>query len=154
MRLLRGSLTNLVRQGRITLQIPEIEVNISENPNQELSEENPFPFVLTACTNDEYVEYPDEWFMYVKYDSSSLRPCVGKESGFLYFTRVGYEVNKEEIREAFEAACDRGHGNSFSTFEVYVEDFFSKMEKRIERTINRERGKLDELEEQLAIVKG
>ena len=77
----------------------------------------------------EYVEAPDEWFIRLK----DRRPAVGREDGFLFLTRIGWEANKEQMRQAFETAqFKRG---TWEDFEKHVEDFFTDSKKRAARFV-------------------
>ena len=66
------------------------------------------------------VEYPDEWFVWLKSTTSGLRPVVGRESGFLFLSRVGYEANREALKQAFS----ENRGCSWEDFERHVEKHF------------------------------
>lgn len=99
------------------------------------------------------VDMPDEWFMFV---NAGPVPVVGKQEGFLYLTRKGYEDNKDRLRTAFELAIasgfDRTDGRGWVAFEEYVENHFTKLAKAIEKKrkyLNKLLVDLDEYEKKM-----
>jgi|WetSurSiteA1Bulk_404760.scaffolds.fasta_scaffold00038_69 hypothetical protein len=74
------NLLTLVKEGRLTLQIPQFYLGF-----------RPLPTTT-------WIDFPDNWFCFVK---NSNRLSLGKEGGFLYWSRIGYEANKEKIISAY-----------------------------------------------------
>lgn len=135
MKIFKDSITISAGKGRVTLQVPSVMLEWPEDEKREY----------------EYEEVPDEWMCVLKDD----RPVAGKESGFLYLTRTGYEANKLKLKEAFERAVadgyDRGAGhNKWLDFERYVEKHFNRVEKKTKRETEKYRKKLKELEKFVA----
>jgi len=112
MEILKDAITSSARGGYLSLQIPEIAVRFNGG-------------------QDEVENIPDDWVCRLK---SCDRPAVGKESGFLYLTRKGYEANKPAIRAAFEQAIasgtDRTGGIGWPAFEQAAAFHFSEVERR------------------------
>jgi len=130
-------ITALQGKGYVTLQIPQFSIDIGPTPEPEVEPPEP------------QVELPADWFNVIKYVGNACRPCIGKENGFLFLTRKGYEANKERIRKAFEQAIakglDRTNGEGWLAFEKYAEKHFSEMEKTIEKEKNKFAKKVAEL---------
>lgn len=124
MEILKGAITALVSEGRLTLQVPAY--CIGNDPECEI--------------------VPDSWFCFLQ---SNGTPCVGKQSGFLYLTKAGYEANKEDIKVAFEAAIARGldrtNGVGWPAFEQYVTEHFAKVEKQRKHQAAQLQKKLNEI---------
>ena len=124
MRIFKDAITTLAAEGRRTLQVPDLVIAIPPVRLEEV----------------EYEEVPDEWFTRLKRDV----PCAGKENGFLYLSRKGYEANKERLKEAFlKAQYKRG---TWEQFEKDAEDHFAKVETARQRKLKLLRAKADELE--------
>ena len=122
MKMSKQLLTYNVSTGYISLQIPEL---ILDTDNQTL--------ILASGTMSDVIDMPDEWFMR-KYGS---KICIGKRTGVLYFSRKGYNANKDLLKTAFEEAIQRGHdridGKGWKLFEQKAEEFFSKLSKSVAR---------------------
>ncbi len=102
MQILKNSITSLARRGYITLQVPTRDLWLTENP--------PEP---------EIEEIPDDWIILLRANNSI---AIGKESGFCYLTKKGWEHNKDEIMEAFlSAQHPRG---TWEDFENHAETHF------------------------------
>lgn len=121
MKIIKETITMLAASGHITLQVPDAYIG---DPEPEME------------------EAPDEWFMYVKCEGNAHRPCVGKESGFLYLSRAGWEANKDRIKEVFEAYNEKMRREypthkwqTWADFEAHVEKHFDDMRKIIQRKI-------------------
>jgi hypothetical protein len=104
----------LLKEGQPTLQIPTISLSIPGYPQ---------------TTEAETVyEHPDDWFCILKNE----RLAVGKEQGFLFWTRKGFLANKEAIKNNFSTTrC------SWEYFEAKAEEFFDKIEKNIEKQLKK-----------------
>lgn len=111
MQILKGAITQLASRGHLTLQVPECAI-------------------CKPGTNVEMEEAPDEWFCVLKHNCV---PASGKESGFLYLTRAGYEANKDALRTAFESAIEEDWDKDWNwpAFEKMAEAHFQKVEKAI-----------------------
>ena len=78
MKILKGAITSLAEQGYITLQIPIYDVWIDQAPQQSETE-----------------DIPDKWVIYLK--GGQRRPTIGKEKGYLFLSRLGWDKNREKI---------------------------------------------------------
>lgn len=127
MQILKGAITQLASEGHLTLQIPECAICFPGDPVVDME------------------EAPDEWFCVLKRDV----PVLGKESGFLHLTRVGYEANKNALKAAFATACatgrDRTNGVGWPAFEKMAEEHFKKVEKATTKQKKLLAQKLDQL---------
>jgi hypothetical protein len=114
MNIFEGSITQLASEGYLTLQVPHCVVG------------EPTP---------DTVEVPDEWLCELKSDV----PVTGRQEGFLFLTRAGYEANKDAIKKAFEKACangkDRTDGEGWAAFEKRAEEHFKHIEERCKKRI-------------------
>jgi len=102
MRIPTSSITTLAGEGRITLQVPACWIG----------------------TAPELTDYPDEWFCQLR---GARVPAVGRETGFLFLTRAGFEANKAAIRAAFEAANTRRSGEGWAAFEAHAAQHFANI---------------------------
>jgi hypothetical protein len=111
MLIIKGAITHLASRGYITTQVPNIALG------------NPQP-------DDE--ECPDEWFVLLH----EGRPAIGKEYGIWHLTRIGWEANKDKIKQAFEEALaeglDRTGGRGWEVFVEQVEEEFVQRKKKFE----------------------
>lgn len=122
MRIIKDAIITHASEGRITMQVPEFSYG----------------------TREQYVELPDEWFC--RLVGASSRPVVGKESSFLFLTRIGYANNKHDLRTAFESAIARGRTTTtWVEYELIVEQHFQKVEKQRRKLAENLQKKLDTL---------
>ena len=61
-------------------------------------------------------------------------PATGKQQGFWFLTRIGWNANYENIKQAFEAAEHRTR--TWEEYEQYAERFFREVETKTQRKIN------------------
>lgn len=101
MKVLKGVLFTLTREGRHTLQVPQFCIGSGE---------------------PEVEDIPDDWIMELKSDKT---PCVGKEQGVLVYDQEGPGGEQGKIREGFVE--NRG---TWSEFEKHVEEHFQKIEHK------------------------
>lgn len=106
MRLSKDAILSSAKQGYLSLQVPDIYIGF----------------------DTDLADFPDDWFCYLK-EAFSGRPAIGKEEGFLYLSRKGYEVNREAMKESF--SLERGH--DWVAFEAYVAEHFAKIERFVEK---------------------
>lgn len=119
MRISKSAIYCLASEGRITLQIPTLY--IGKLPN-------------------DVVDLPDNWFCQMRYPR---RPCVGREQGFLYLTKKGWDANKKDIKKAFMASqYKRG---TWQDFEDYVKQHFVDCRKNIKTQIAYHQTKITQL---------
>lgn len=128
MKLPPSALTQLARERHFTLQIPHITIRLrprmvfdsdsSRMHRREVEE------VLEHPPEEAAVEYPDHWFCWLK---AGLQPCMGREVGFLYFTRAGYEANLEALREA--------SGEDWPRFQKEAEQHFKDQRRNAEKLV-------------------
>lgn len=109
MRLPDGAITSLAERGKCSLQVPDLYFH-----------------------EESLVEYPDEWFVQLKYDGG-LRPVVGREQGCLHLSRIGYEANKDAIKNAFL----RSGPVDWSDFERHAEMHFRTLRTTTEKLVAR-----------------
>lgn len=119
MRLMRGCFLTLAEEGRLTLQTTQYYI---------------------GADSDDYVDYPDEYFMELKIIGSKqgvtrYRAACGREEGFLYLTRTGFEHFKADMKQAFNKRVDRG--NEWADFENYAYGLFPRV--RVETEIHLKR---------------
>jgi len=130
----KGVITSLASEGRLTLQVPQYDIIIKEGRAF-------FAQSLTCAEGAK--EHPDEWFVWLK----NSRPAIGRESGFLFLTRKGWEANKEEIKKAFEASkTKRG---TWKEFEDHAEYHLKEVEEKTQKHIRFLQKKIDVLNESL-----
>ena len=112
MKLTKKAITRLASEGRITLQIPEIN--------------------LGNVTEDMFSDFPDNWFTRLK---SSKLPVIGKkEWGYLFLSESGWKINKKDIKKAFEnAAFKRG---TWGDFELHAEQHFLDVKIALDKRID------------------
>jgi len=120
MKIIKDIITTLPKQGYITLQIPGVAVTLDGSP-------------LPGSE-----DLPDEWFTELK---DGRRPAVGKEWGFLYLTRKGWEANRHRIKRDFTP--NRG---TWEDFEAYVDEHFKSVEINRKKEIKRLKTKIKLLE--------
>ncbi len=123
MKILKDAITSLASEGRMTLQIPQVDLN-------------PRGFESSIK------EVPDEWVVALK-DGSY--PAVGREQGYLYLTRAGWFANRDDIKDAFEGARF-SRGNTWEDFEEYARKHFQKVEHNTMRRIRLFENKVKELQ--------
>ena len=120
-------LYHLIRTGYVTLQIPNITVEFY----------SPVPLTQTPPPAQDIIQIPEDWINTLKYDSGYMRPCIGKESGFIYFTEKGYIECKDKIKDAFLDAFRNGRSRgtnptmtehqAWTMFDTYAQDHFKKV---------------------------
>jgi len=121
MKLIKGSITRLSSQGYITLQIPGYAIG---DPGIEIETE----------------EVPDNWIIILH---SNKCASVGKEGGFLFLTKTGWEANKDKIKDAYENA--KHQRGPWEKFELHAEEQFKKVEKSTKHKIQFLQKKIDQL---------
>lgn len=114
-----NSITDAAEEGRISLEVSNIFFDLND-------EDNPRYFNNGDDDLEDYTELPDDWFC--GFDESGL-PIYGKQDGFLYLTRKGWEACKEEIRKAYENSELRT--KTWEDFEKYADDFLNKVDNKI-----------------------
>jgi len=126
MKLPRDSITQLTREGHCTLQVPDSVYLLPGDDGSKL----------------DLVDYPDDWFTMIK---SGDEPAIGREEGFTYLSRKGYEANKAELKAAIESAVDKRQV-TWEKFEKYAEKHFAGVEKAVAKKLKNLRSKVAELE--------
>ena len=124
-------LFSLPAEGRVTLQIPDIEVDFSNR----------------TSSRSDFSAYPKDWF--VKLNNNI--PAVGKQDGFTHWTKKGWEANKDKIKDAFlKTSTPRGY--TWEDFEKHASEHFASVQKKTERKIKDLSSKLDALKDMLERV--
>jgi len=117
MKILKDSITCLAGEGRLTLQVPMFDLG----------------------GKPKYEEVPDEWFIYLNHDRIPTTPRYG----YLYLTKIGFEENKEKLKDAFlKAPHKRG---TWEEFETAADNHFNKILTSIDKKINYHQKKATEL---------
>lgn len=121
-------------EGRLTLQVPTLNLDVYGSDMQEVT-------LLNA------VNLPDEWFCYLKYDAT---PCIGKQSGFLYLTRKGYMANYDDLKLAFQSSIangcsDRTNGVGWPAFEQHAKEHFVRVSARLKFLISKKQREMRNL---------
>lgn len=114
-----------VSLGKITFQVPQYSISINERH-------------IETKKNEFDNELPDEWFIELK--GGSNVPVIGKQQGYLFISKIGYEQNKEEILRRFVAA-----GGSVEELETEANKFYNKLEKSIHKKISQLQKDLNKL---------
>ena len=128
MKILKGAVTSLASQGYITLQIPVYDVWIDQDPQQSETE-----------------DIPDNWVIHLK--GGQNRPVIGKEKGFLFLSKIGWEANWKKIRQAYlDSGSPRG---TWADFEEHVELHFEGVIKATQKKIIYEEKRVKKLKEVL-----
>lgn len=99
----------LAREGRLTLQIPDLVVNFPRGVKPQIESE-------------------------IEVDDAHVDRCYGGRltpRGYPHFSRKGYEFYKDRLKAAFE---DTGRGN-WGAFEEEAEKHFVTLEKYLKRDI-------------------
>jgi hypothetical protein len=120
MRIIQGSIIDHPSTGRMTLQIPSIAIFIG------------------AESSAQYEEVPDEWICELRQEV----PVTGKEQGYLFLTRTGWDANREQIRQAFEAS---GSQATWEQFEQFARRHFTEVERKTQRKLQQLQNKVDQL---------
>ena len=133
MKILKDAITSLAGEGRITLQVPVYDIMVEDG--------RAIAHTAYDLEEERVADVPDEWFITLRSNS----PAVGKESGYTFLSRAGWEANKDEIKKAFESnAHPRG---TWSDFEKYAEHQFTTVKKNANRRIKLLLSKVDQLKE-------
>lgn len=116
MEILKDAHLTMVKEGRVTLQVPEWEIV----PNK------PAGTMLAQGVTNNGVSYPDDYFMHTKIIGYNRkvgcrqRAAVGREEGFLHMTRTGYNYFKAELK----ANWSQMRGSTWQDFDDAAEQFF------------------------------
>lgn len=135
MKILKGVITTLAGEGRMSLQVPQYTVIVHN--------ERAIAYDASQVKPDDVIDAPDEWFVYLRNNS----PAVGKESGHLFLTRAGWDANRKEIREAFlNSEFPRG---TWADFQDHVDMHFAEVKRNGNRRIKLLNDKVKQLKEAL-----
>ena len=119
MQIVKGSITILAAEGRLTLQIPGAYI---------------------GC-KPEMEEAPDDWFIVLK----DNRPVVNKrEHGFLFLSKKGWEANNATIKAAF---AGNSRGTTWEQMEVHAAEHFAAVERGTEKYLQGLRDKIAAVEQ-------
>lgn len=99
----------------------------------------PLDYKLITIPKTALVDYPDEWFIIL--NGTTIN--IDKKSGFIYLNRIGFEANKEILKETAELAVreklDNTNGVGWPAIESYAEHYYAKLvrenEKRLKTTL-------------------
>jgi hypothetical protein len=104
-----GAITCLAEEGRLTLQVPEISLG---------------GYVAQ--------DHPDEYFIPVRYPDDI---AVGKEEGFTYLSRIGYNHYRADLQKAFNSRQTRG--STFGGFHVEALAFLDRVKVKGNRKLKK-----------------
>jgi len=126
MKIYEGFIGALRNEGRQTLQVPDIVISF-------------------AGSKEKVVEVPDNWFIRVYGEF----PSVGREEGFLYLSKIGFENNKNKLKKEYFSGFSRRNGRKpveqdWKDFEDYAENFFVELKKNLDFKIFKSKNKLRE----------
>jgi len=127
-------LLTLPSEGRITLQIPQFSIDFDNKTYSEIDN----------------AMLPTGWICELK----DGRVAVGNESGYTYWSRSGFEANKELIRAAFETAMKKypKSPNNWAAFEAFARDWFDAVAKKTKKHAANLRKKAEEAEKALEFL--
>lgn len=111
MKVYAGALTLMAAEGRLSVQVPHLNLRIVEGQ--------------VAIADLPTVEIPDEWIESLKGYGSGHRRCTGRELGFWHLSRAGYEANKEALRAAL---VGNARGTTWEQYEAAAEAHFADVE--------------------------
>lgn len=129
----KGALTSLLREGRLTLQIPQVVIDAGAEPTPK---------------EDLLEKIPAKWVCQLKSDKT---PCIGRQQGFLYLTKMGWEHNKEALFEAFVEGYPKRHGDHLGEIDLrdmlerHVEQHFEAIEMQKNKQIDKRIQEIREL---------
>jgi len=157
MKISKSSLTYLARSGYMTLQVPQYTISLGRQlaigDNGEVVE-------------PEEIEIPDNWIIETKHQgglwSQNERLCVGRERGFWHLSPIGWAANRDAIKEAWESVSvgmrrtaddrrdDPKAGVEWADFEAWVARWFEKLNRGMDREIDKVTDRLIALREAAA----
>lgn len=122
-----GAITQLASEGYATLQVAFLDLKLTGETKTVLKDSLVYDvLVAEEDTSASREEYPDEWFMWLKWKGSKRIPA---KDGHLYLSEEGWENCKEDIEKAFKEALARGidRGTSWEDFERMVDKHFFQL---------------------------
>lgn len=138
MKILKRAITSLASEGRITLQIPQYDIVITEDTRA-------IAYGADHMPDERIEEIPDEWVMVLR--GGQRRPAIGKEQGYFFLSKEGWDANRQKIKEAFlNAKHQRG---TWADFEDHVEEHFRQVKAATLKKIKYEQSRLKQLKEAL-----
>lgn len=118
----KQTLYNLPQSGYMTTQVPDVAVYIDGKGDYDES-------------HLKHVECPDDWFIRIKHEGNLELLSDNPRAGYLFWSRKGWEANKEQIKEAFSVAeYPRG---TWEEFEKRTELHYAKLESDRDKYIKR-----------------
>jgi hypothetical protein len=111
----KDRLFSLIDEGRITTQIATHIIGREPKPDSE-----------------ETITIPEDYLMTVSYKGARLLPS---KTGFLHFSRKGWNALKDEIKTRYEHAIANGmdRGKTWVDFESETEAYYNKIAKSVEK---------------------
>lgn len=128
------SITSLARQGRLSLQVPQLAVGFVGNRPTAFRAADDAPARDLADVTDGTIEAPDSWFWTLKVVSGKRqgavvphRICRGREvsHGRTFLSPEGYAANRSEVLSAYAGA-----GGEPDRFEAFAQAFFADVGRR------------------------
>lgn len=124
MKILEGAIVDSAKKGYLSLQVPDIAIGYPQPP---------------------MVDAPDEWFVVL----TGERPVIGRETGFLYLSRKGYEANKKLLRDAIDG---NPRGITWEQFESAAEAHFAKVKTKTQKYVDQLQSKLETIKEKMEML--
>ncbi len=121
MKIKKSAITTLANEGRITLQIPQLDI---------IADKSGKMFCINSSESVDAIYMPDKWFIHLK---SSKQPAFGKEKGFLFLTEAGWKANKKDIKKAFNNSPHKR--GTWQEFEKYAETHFKKVKDSLKKRV-------------------
>ena len=136
----RNYITYLMAEGRLTLQVGEYEIVMDGDDFgiQHSEDEDPEDWFQYLKQAYEIKNFPEE---FVGTDRYNMRLCLGKEQGFRFLTRKGFDANKEILKAAWERRT-RENRYDWAFVERYAEFFFQQVELATETYRQKQSAKL------------
>lgn len=126
-----GAITTLASQGYIKLQVPEFSLEIVGTGKKSKHGITYNTVLMRETHYGPTVDYPDEWFIFLKVGSGGKRIPVEPHSRcdrFLFLSEEGWRKNKDAIKAAFKGAIARGKARgSWEEFEARAEEHFKQL---------------------------
>lgn len=119
----KSTLFSLAREGRLTLQIPTLEIWFGNPP---------------PVSEEEYIELDDGD---IEELNSSREPT---KAGFTFWTPKGYRKFKKEIKAAFETGKHL-RLNTWKDFEKHATEYFAERKRTLKKIKDRYKKKIAEI---------
>lgn len=126
-----STVTVLAAEGRCTLQIPDYFIDSSPSWEAET-----------------IIEVDADCFIKLRHVGRNMGPCIGRQDGFTFLTRKGFEFFRTDLEKAFSSAIKNpmtNRGHTWSDFCKMAEEHFKGCEKALNQEIKKHETALKEL---------